>query len=71
MSQGKSILCSGLFGATIAAALAFGATQAVAAPNGGTVSEVCGSGTVCLTWCRMRGYDYGQCNDGHCACWYM
>lgn len=71
MSRGNSILRNGVFAAVVAASLGFGATQAFAEPRGGAAAQVCGSGTVCNTWCQNRGFDYGECVDGFCACWYL
>ncbi len=71
MSQGKSILRSGLCGAMITAALAFGATQALAAPREGAGARACDSGAVCAAWCQIRGYDSGTCVSGACTCWYL
>ena len=67
----RRTMIPGLFAAAVLCALGFGATQTLAeAPTGRTAASTCGE-FQCHRDCVLAGYDWGQCVDGVCECWFQ
>ena len=68
-TSGKMV--PGLFAAAVLCALGFGATQTLAeTPASGTTARTC-EAFQCHKGCVLDGYDWGECVDGVCECWYQ